>query len=50
MLNLKDKMYLRGGDKCVEEYIEEYTWKNIKKLQGNNKLLGTIWDEEFELP
>ena len=27
------------------------TWKNIKKLYGNNnfQIPGTIWDEEFEL-
>ena len=42
MLNLTDKMDLQKGDKRVAlsdlSGVLKYTWKNIKKSKGNNKL------------
>ena len=45
-------MDIRKGDKYVvlSDLSICYIWKNKKKSHKNNKckILGTIWDEEFE--
>ena len=53
-LNLMNKGDLQRGAKSVSlaDLSIYYTWKNIKKSYSSNKfkILGTIQDEEFNLP
>ena len=54
ILHLTDKIALRRGEKSIASSNLSicYTWKNIKKLNNNNKfkISASTWNDEFKLP
>ena len=49
LINLSDKIYLKGSDKYVasSNLTIYFTWKNINNIF---KVSTPTWNEEFELP
>ena len=54
ILNLTDEIDLKRVEKSIasSNLSIYYTWKNIKKLNNNNKfkISASTWNDEFKLP